>query len=141
MKTRLWRLFPLLLLALVGGVVWYHQTGQAPKANQTLACPDIQKGCSTTLGGKPVKVSMQGELKPLKAFLVRVEAPGAASVEARFTMEGMDMGFNLYTLRAEKSGMYQASVTLPVCVTGRRDWAMHLNVDGLQLAVPFVTDL
>jgi hypothetical protein len=56
-------------------------------------------------------------------------------------MEGMDMGFNLYTLRADNQGVYRANVTLPICVTGRRDWALILDVDKTRLNVPFVTDL
>ncbi len=43
-------------------------------------------------------------IKPLKAFQIWAKAPGAKQVEARFTMEGMDMGFNLYTLRADAAG-------------------------------------
>jgi hypothetical protein len=62
-------------------------------------------------------------------------------VEARFTMEGMDMGFNQYVLRADKEGVFRARVTLPVCVTGSREWLMTLDLDGMRLAVPFVTEL
>lgn len=141
MKTRLWRLFPLLLVALAGVLVWQNRMQQDQGVLRTLACPDLHKGCRIDLDGQAVAVLVQGELKPLQAFQVQVDAPQATRVEARFTMEGMDMGFNLYTLRADKKGAFQASVTLPVCVTGRRDWVMHLSVDGAPLAVPFVTDL
>lgn len=141
MKTRLWRLFPLLLVALAGVLVWQNQTRQDQVVFRTLTCPDLHKGCRIDLDDQAVAVMVQGELKPLQAFQVQVDAPGATRVEARFTMEGMDMGFNLYTLRADNKGAFQANVTLPVCVTGRRDWVMHLSVDGARLAVPFVTDL
>ena len=141
MKSKLWRLFPLLLIALAGLLVWQNQAQRGQGVLRTLACPDLHKGCRIDLDGLDVKVSVDGQLKPLQAFLVRVESRKATKVEARFTMEGMDMGFNLYTLRADKKGVFQANVTLPVCVTGRRDWVMHLSVDGAQLAVPFVTDL
>lgn len=141
MKTRLWRLFPLVLIALVGVLIWNNQTQQGQGTSRTLACADLHKGCRIDLGGKAVAVSVSGELKPLQAFQVHVDAPKATRVEARFTMEGMDMGFNLYTLHADAKGTFQTTVTLPVCVTGRRDWVMRLSVDGAQLAVPFVTDL
>jgi hypothetical protein len=141
MKSMLLRLFPLLLIAVVAGVVWQNQRQQGEGVLRTLACPDLQKGCGIDLDGKAVKVVISGEIKPLQAFQVRVEAPRVDKVEARFTMEGMDMGFNLYTLRAQNPGVFQANVTLPVCVTGRRDWVMRLSVDGAKLAVPFVTDL
>ncbi|MCP5278486.1 MAG: hypothetical protein H6935_09005 [Thiobacillus sp.] len=141
MKTKLWRLFPLLLLVLVGLVVWQGHSPQGDGRLHVMKCPDVHKGCRMDLSGASVAVSMVGELKPLQAFLVRVEAPHADKVEARFTMEGMDMGFNLYTLRADKDGVFESSITLPVCVTGRRDWIMELSLDGERLAVPFVTDL
>jgi len=141
MKAKLWRFFPLVLIALVGTVVWVDHSKQAPATQQTLSCGDLQSGCAAELAGKPVTVRIEGELKPLQAFVVHVSAPKAAKVQARFTMEGMDMGFNLYTLRADKAGEFQANVTLPVCVTGRRDWVMDLSVDEDRLAVPFVTDL
>jgi hypothetical protein len=141
MKSSVLYLFPLLLVALVGVLVWWHPQPQGQGVSRTLVCPDLHKGCRVDLDGMDVAVSVAGELKPLQAFQVRVEAPRAAKVEARFTMEGMDMGFNLYTLRAVNKGVFQARVTLPVCVTGRRDWVMNLSVDGVRLAVPFVTDL
>ena len=141
MKRVLVRLFPLLLIALVGVLVWRYQGQSATRAPLTLSCADLHGGCGIDLDGKAIRVSVVGDLKPLQAFQVRVIAPRAHAVEARFTMQGMDMGFNLYTLRADKEGVFQASVTLPVCVTGRRDWIMRLDVDGVGVAVPFVTDL
>jgi len=141
MKTTLYRLFPLAIILLAGGVFWLFQDRQDAGPQQTLVCPNLHAGCTVDLDGQQVHVAFQGELKSLQAFQLKVEAPRAGKVEARFTMEGMDMGFNLYTLRADKKGTFLAKVTLPVCVSGRRDWVMNLRVDGAQLAVPFVTDL
>lgn len=142
MKSSLIRMAPVLLIVLAAALLWHAQQRQGKEAaDALLICPDLHQGCAIALEGRPVKVRMDGELKPLAPFQVFVVAPGAAKVEARFTMEGMDMGFNLYTLRADKAGVFQARVTLPVCVTGRRDWIMHVQVDGARLAVPFVTDL
>jgi hypothetical protein len=141
MKEFLLRVVPILIVVMVGIVVWLYPGHKGEGTAFTLNCQDLYQGCGMDLPGGAVRVSVSGDLKPLQAFLVRVEAPHAGKVEARFTMEGMDMGFNLYTLRADKEGVYQARVTLPVCVTGRRDWVMYLTVDDVRLAVPFVTDL
>lgn len=141
MKTTLWRLLPILLIVLVAGLVWQHQGQQGQETTRTLACPDLHRGCKADLDGRGIRISVQGTIRPLQPFQVRVEAPGAGKVEARFTMVDMDMGFNLYTLRADNEGVFQASITLPACYTGRRDWIMMLSVDGAQLAVPFVTEL
>jgi hypothetical protein len=141
MQAKWWRFFPLLLLLMAALVVWRHGQDPQPAGVQTLSCPDLRQGCSAHLGRQEVAVRVVGELKPLQPFTLRVTAPKARKVEARFTMEGMDMGFNLYTLRAEAEGVFQSRITLPVCVTGRRDWVMELSLDGERLTVPFVTDL
>jgi len=141
MKTTFFRLVPLLIIAVVGIVIWQNPGQRGQGVLHTLVCPDLHQGCRIDLDGQAVAVSVMGELKPLRAFHVRVHAPRARKVEARFSMEGMDMGFNLYRLRADKDGVFQARVTLPGCVTGRREWVMDLDVDGARVAVPFVTDL
>ncbi|HNQ04917.1 MAG TPA: hypothetical protein PKH69_09925 [Thiobacillaceae bacterium] len=142
MKAGLIRLLPLPILAVVAYFLWQGpERGRPdPGASRTPVCTDLRHGCRIDLQGRTVRLVMTGEPKPLQAFQVRVHAPGARRVEARFRMEGMDMGFNLYTLRADAAGMFQAWVTLPVCVSGRRDWVMDLDVDGHHVAVPFVTD-
>ncbi len=141
MKPLIWRVLPFVLIVLVGVVVWQYPVPRSPKDGALLACATLASGCTTQLSGRQVSVGMTGELKPLHAFQVWAKAAGARKVEARFTMAGMDMGFNLYTLRPDPEGVFRGSVTLPVCVTGRRDWVMILEIDGAQLQVPFVTEL
>lgn len=135
-----WRAMPLLLIALVGVVVWQNQARQPAAGAVALACPGLARGCAARLAGHPVTLGVTGELKPLQAFQLWVRAAHARQVAARFTMEGMDMGFNRYTLRPDAQGVFRASVTLPVCVSGRRDWIMELDIDGAVARVPFVTE-
>lgn len=141
-RSHLLRLAPVGILLLVALVVFLQpgqQTGET--APQTLQCTDLAAGCSARLGERAVAVGIAGEIKVLQPFEVWVRAEGARKVQARFTMEGMDMGFNLYTLHADEEGVFRGRVTLPVCVSGRRDWVMTLDIDGRRLAVPFVTEL
>lgn len=134
------RALPLVLLFLIATVLWQTRERQ-PAVAVRVNCTTPASGCSSTLDGSEIRVGIDGVPRPLKPFDVWVRAEHASRVEARFTMEGMDMGFNLYTLRRDASGIFRARVTLPVCVTGRRDWLMTLTIDGKQLAVPFVTEL
>jgi hypothetical protein len=131
---------PLLLIAMIGVVVWMNAERQEKPA-VTVNCPDLATGCAVELEGRAIRIGTTGRIKPLQPFELWVLAAGAGKVEARFTMEGMDMGFNLYTLHADKQGVHRARVTLPVCVTGSREWLMTLEMDGIRLAVPFVTEL
>lgn len=129
----------IVLIASVVGIGRFVQPTEAPAV--PVACANPQAGCGATLDGRAVEVGMTGVLKVLSPIQIWARAPGARSVEASFTMEGMDMGFNLYTLRPDAQGVFRANVTLPVCVTGRRDWLMTIRIDGRALVVPFVTEL
>ncbi|MDD4882459.1 MAG: hypothetical protein PHX10_12845 [Gallionellaceae bacterium] len=135
-------LAPVLVILLIAGVVAasrFMQPREAPAL--ALVCPNLQAGCAARLDGRAVELGVDGELKVLSPFEVWLKAPDAKTVQASFTMVGMDMGFNLYTLRPDASGAFRARITLPVCVSGRRDLVMTLRVDGKALTVPFVTQL
>lgn len=135
-------LAPVLVIALIAGVVAASRLLQPAEAPAVaLSCPDLTAGCRAELAGRTVELGIVGELKVLTPFEVWLKAPGARSVQASFTMEGMDMGFNLYTLRPDADGVFRARVTLPVCVSGRRDWVITLKIDGRTLSAPFVTQL
>lgn len=142
MKTAQWvnRGLPLLLVAMIGVVVWLN-AGRQGTPPARVACADLTAGCAARIANREVRFGTDRRIQPLKSFEVWVNAPGARQIEARFTMVGMDMGFNLYSLHADNQGVYKARITLPVCVSGRRDWVMTLDIDGTGLAVPFVTDL
>lgn len=132
-------LLPLAIAAAVAVVVWHGR--QPPVAETVVECLATARGCGARLEAADIELGIDGQPRPLQPFDIWVKAADARKIEASFTMEGMDMGFNLYTLRADPDGVFRARVTLPVCVTGRRDWVMNLNVDGLRLAVPFVTEM
>ncbi len=135
----LWAALPLLIVGLAVAVL-RRDDDAPPVATATLACADLATGCATRLRDKEVRVGLGGEVKPLKPFQVWVNAAGAGKVRARFTMVGMDMGFNLYTLLADRDGVFRARVTLPVCVSGKRDWIMTVEIDGAAVNVPFSTE-
>jgi hypothetical protein len=147
MKPAAWqvRVWPLVLIGLIGLVLWADKNGlwhasEEAKVSQ-IACASLASGCVAHVDGREIHFGMVGMPKPLTPFQVWVKAEGAHKVEVRFTMQGMEMGFNLYTLRADSQGVLRANVTLPVCVSGRRDWNMLLDVDKSRLSVPFVTEL
>ncbi|OYY93293.1 MAG: hypothetical protein B7Y41_10905 [Hydrogenophilales bacterium 28-61-23] len=145
--ARIWlvRIWPLIVLLLLALVLWGDRIalwGDRPEAPVTqVDCATLTSGCSINVNGRQIRFGMSGAPKPLAPFQIWVDAAGVGKAEARFVMEGMDMGFNVYTLRADKQGILRAAVTLPVCVSGRRDWAMILDLDKTRLRVPFVTEL
>lgn len=130
---------PLLLAAVLAAIAVAGYWLDRPAEAQRVACADPVAGCRFDYRGAPVTLRFSARPAPLKAFELRVGAPGAARVSAEFQMNGMEMGFNRYDLRPAGSGVFASSVTLPVCVSGRRDWTLYLEVDGTRYAVPFST--
>lgn len=139
-RSWLTRVWPLALIVLIALVLWVNHAPDEVGVTQ-VACTTLASGCSVQVDGREISLGMSGVAKPLAPFQIWVKAQGVRKAEARFIMEGMDMGFNLYTLRADSQGVFRANVTLPICVTGRRDWAMILDLDKTRLSVPFVTEL
>jgi len=139
------RLWPLALIVLIGLVLWADKIGVWRGSDEVRAtqvvCATLASGCTVQVDGRELRFGMMGIPKPLAPFQVWVKGEGVRKAEVRFTMAGMEMGFNLYTLRPDSQGVLRANVTLPVCVTGRRDWNMTLDVDQTRLSVPFVTEL
>ncbi|HEY0664261.1 MAG TPA: hypothetical protein VGD18_06610, partial [Thiobacillaceae bacterium] len=100
---------------------------------------DPLAGCSFEHRGAAAGVRFSAQPAPMQAFGLRVTAPGVSRVSAEFQMVGMDMGFNRYDLKPAGDGAFGATVTLPVCVSGRRDWKLYLDLDGSRYVVPFRT--
>jgi hypothetical protein len=109
-----------------------------PPITVQLPCATPTAGCTATIGKQTLSVSLVGALKPLQPFQVWVKAPGARKVEASFTMADMNMGLNQYKLTSNTGGVFQATVTLPVCISGRSEWVMTLDIDEtLRVSMPF----
>ena len=130
---------PLLLVVVLAAIAVAGYWLGRPAASQVVACADPLAGCSFSHGGATVTLRFSVRPKPLEAFDLRVSAPGAARISAEFQMNGMEMGFNRYDLRPAGNGMFASRVTLPVCVSGRRDWTLYLEIDGAHYALPFST--
>ena len=130
---------PLLLIVALAAIAvagyWFRQP---PKA-LAIACTDPLIGCAFTHRGATINVRFASPPSPLTPFYISVHAPGARNVNASFQMVGMEMGFNRYDLRPGNNHTFGASVTLPVCISGRHDWTMTLNIDNTPYTLPFST--
>ena len=141
MKRLPW-LAPIAIILLIAAVVVLNRIYKHPEVTEVvLNCASLQTGCQAMLGERKLDFGIDGELKLLKPFEVWAKVEGAKQIQASFDMVGMDMGFNLYTLRLDPAGVYRTKVTLPMCVTGRHDWQLHLDVDGQRFTVAFVTEM
>ena len=125
-------LVALALIAIAVAGWWLKKPAEA----LAVACPDPLAGCLFSHAGRPAVMRFSVTPVPLEAFRLTVEAPGVQRVSAEFQMVGMDMGFNRYDLRPE-NGAFATGITLPVCVSARRDWIVFLTLDGVRYALPF----
>lgn len=117
------------MLLLVGAALLYWGASKAPRRQVLqVPCADVVAGCA--LPAQPLRVVFDKIPQPMKPFRLRVEVPDAHEVHASFAMRDMQMGLNRYRLLPDGIGAWQGEVTLPVCVHGRSDWEMTLDVDG-----------
>jgi hypothetical protein len=132
-------LMPLLLAVALVAIAVAGYWLKRPAGAAPVSCADPIAGCSFNHRGTTVSVHFSAPPGPLEPFGLSARAAGASRISAEFQMVGMDMGFNRYDLRPTGNGAFAATVTLPVCVSGRRDWVLYLGVDGARYALPFST--
>lgn len=91
-----------------------------------ITCNQAQQWC----GNDVIQVQFDRAPKPMEPFklLVKLVHP-AQTVSADFTMPDMDMGENRYALQ-QAQALWQADVTLPVCMHGGADWLMDIDAQG-----------
>lgn len=124
------RLAVVVLAALLGGAVLLYSTGRLVPEQQAipLPCPDIVAGCE--LPTARLHVVFDRQPRVMQPFRVTVRMPDAREVHASFDMRDMQMGLNRYRLKTDERGLWWGEVTLPVCMQGRSDWVLQLEVDG-----------
>lgn len=134
------RILPPLLLAIaviaIAAAGWWLKR---PADAVAVACGDPLAGCQFSHRGTAAMLRFSATPVPMEAFQLEVRAPEVGRASAEFQMVGMDMGFNRYDLKPAAAGVLAARVTLPVCVSGRRDWILYLDLDGVRYAFPFST--
>lgn len=134
-----------LLLVLIVLVGYKLSPLLLPKADLTVApdpaCNLQQQACAVDLPGGG-RLTVEAGTRPIplvKPFAWRVEMAGARQIEVDFAGVDMDMGFNRPMLQERQPGVFEADVTLPVCVTGTMLWqaTVLVETDGARIAVPF----
>ena len=121
----------LLAMLLLVGAVWIGSQSNNTQPAQRIACADISKGCE--IDG--IKLSFDHIPRVMQPFNLQMELQDASEVHASFAMQGMEMGLNRYRLLQKTGNLWGAKIILPVCVRGRSDWLMLLEVKtagGLQ---------
>lgn len=108
---------------------------------------DVLTGCRVGDVGAYIDVLFAMKPRVLQPFPVVVKPEGMKGMEVvtvSFSMRGMAMGLNRYTLARTAEGGWDGEVTLPICVSGRTDWIAEFDLQlpdrHVTFAVPFVLD-
>lgn len=94
-------------------------------------CSLVGAGCvATAEDATTLRFQLGPVIEPLKPFAVSLQTRAVVrAATVRFDMVGMDMGHNEFRLKPQADGAWGATVLLPVCATGRRDWVATLRVE------------
>ncbi len=132
-------------MALLGGlvavgIVLWQQLQSPPIKARRIACADLVAGCTVVTEQGLVTLGVSEKIRPLIPSELWVKPPRPGKIEADFSMVGMNMGYNLYTLHPSLDGIYRVKATLPFCISGSGDWILTLRLPGVALEVPFTTE-
>jgi hypothetical protein len=110
-----------------------------PPSTSVVACADPVLGCRLALNESTVAIRFSEPPQPMRPFVLEVDAPGVSTVTVDFSMRAMDMVPNRYHLIRGTDGRWRAQVVLPVCISGRHDWVLKLEVGNGRVSIPFST--
>ena len=88
------------------------------------------KECVFSKDDMILTVSTEGKIQTLKPFVIKIKDQSSRIEQALvdLSMVDMDMGKNQFVFEKLNSTEWQASVVIPVCTTGRRDWQVDLRI-------------
>jgi len=102
------------------------------------ACGELTNRCEFRWSDHPVTIEVDHPPAVLKPFQLSIAGYAGHTLTARFAMVGMDMGPIAFPLKRQADGRFAASMMLPYCVQGRRDWQLWLEGDDGTADVTFL---
>jgi hypothetical protein len=99
-------------------------------------CDAAVQVCLLTHEGAELRLELAKDIRTLQPFQLQLHIAGIRqpikAVNVEFFMEGMEMGLNRYRLLPGENG-WHGEITLPVCVAGRSDWRVVVDVSTQEL--------
>ena len=119
---------------------------ELPVSSQLSIAPgcDLQLGCRAANEKLALTLTFGTAPRALQPFPVSLRVDDGQSLDSvtvEFAMQGMDMGLNRYRLSGDSMSSWNASITLPICTSGRSDWVADFELtaggERFHLQVPF----
>ena len=121
---------PLVLLIALGFWAKFYFAKPELASISVLSCVDITQSCGNQVFTVQFDEAPQ-VMTPLHLNVHLNRAAAVKNIHVDFAMQDMEMGLNRYRLiQSNQSGDWQAEVTLPICVQGRSDWNMLLEIEA-----------
>lgn len=121
---------PLVLLIALGFAAKFYFVKPDLVSTTVLSCADITQSCGNQIFTVQFAETPQ-VMKPLQLNLHINRADSVKNVHVDFAMQNMEMGLNRYLMiQTNESGAWQAEVTLPICIQGRSDWNMLIEIEA-----------
>ncbi len=134
------------LIAIAGGYSWvtiYHPEADdtaaaapvetVPMSVTETACQKTQSACRAThpqLGDISLRFPEGAYyMQRFEAELTLAKAIELEQVTLDLDMTDMDMGRNRFRLSPAGEGLWRGELLLPICVTGRVDWQVRVQLD------------
>ena len=121
---------PLILLIALGIAAKFYWAKPDLAVINVLPCADINQSCGNEIFTVQLAEAPQ-VMKPLHLNLHMNRAEDIKSVHVDFAMQRMEMGLNRYRLiQSNQTSDWRAEVTLPICVQGRSDWNLLVEIEA-----------
>ena len=108
---------------------WLGQDGVESVTVYKSDCDPAVSACIVKSKPADYQLKFDGKPSALKPFAVILQSYGEQpeSVEIEFSMDSMDMGFNIYQMKKQET-LWVSDVLLPVCSLGRNDWKLLVKM-------------
>ena len=130
------------ILVVVGNVFLIEPKDNQLENAQTIKtkCRVDLAPCEITSDNNSYKVIVEGEVKPLKKFLIKLQDQNNSlnSAVIEFRMKDMDMGKNIFPFERIELGAWNANVIIPICTTDRRGWELELLLSSEDKVQKFI---
>lgn len=121
----------------IAALWWWRQAQPTTDVPLLLSHCPVRQGCILPNGSRLHFGSQADAKTPVDIMLTGAPA-NTRQVTLSFSMHGMDMGFNRYTLQRQPDGSWLGrQIRLPLCVEQRNDYLADIRIDQATYTIPF----
>lgn len=148
------RYLPLTVILLIflggyGAAYYWQDLGKKDNAYDVVfqvpqRCRFNADPCVFEIAGQRFELVVEGDVVPLKKFMVTLKNDAVQQASVSFSMMDMDMGINRFAFAKTGQNKWETQVVLPVCSARRKDWVAEFSLllsggRKIKVSYPFET--